>query len=108
MLLEALELRDHDLARWERTPVLAWGSARRENLNKSRVRGCCFARIIGNGFDQVVDHFPGAFDALGRDATTIGITQQVATSLREQRRIGGFGCTDDREEKKSGSGDSNS
>jgi hypothetical protein len=71
VLLEPFELRDHDFARWERIPVFAWESARQENLDRSAIRGRRLVRVVGDGYDQIMDHVTKGSATLFRIADSV-------------------------------------
>ena len=66
VLLEAFELRDHDLAgRDQRVLVLVREGARHKDLGKARIGVSFLGRIVRSSDDQVVNYFSGLRDALG-------------------------------------------
>jgi len=101
---EPFESRDHHLAGREPVPVLAWGSERRENLDKSRLCGRRLSRIPSGDNDQVANRCSGVLDALICHAVAMRVAQQVGRCLGQLRRIGGLSHGGAREEQGSGSG----
>ena len=85
--LEPFELLDHHSTGRERALILVWNSTHQENLAKAPIRSRHLARISRGNGDEVVDHFPGALDALCWDAATISIPEEKATGFRKHGRI---------------------
>jgi hypothetical protein len=82
MSLQSVELCNHHRAgRAQRVPIWIWDSARQEDLGKARIRSRHFARIVGSGNDQVMNHLSDVLDPLGWDATTVRIAQEETPSL---------------------------
>jgi hypothetical protein len=72
---EPFESRDHDFAGRERLPVLAWGSDRRKNLDKSRCCGCRLSSIPSGDNDLVANRCSGVRDALICHAAAMRVAQ---------------------------------
>ena len=90
MSFEPFEARDHHLAGRELVPVLAWGSERRENLDKSRLCGRHSAESRAATTIKSRIAVPACSDALICHAAAMRVAQQVGHCLGQLRRIGGL------------------